>query len=83
MEGFQTLRALLLAVMKQPILEQNRDQSPPNIIDNIEPGLKLNVPGIIKAEQIQAGICHAMMSIFFERRDFLICPAASVSPFPV
>ena len=82
MEGFQTLRALLLAVMMQPILEQHRDQISPDIIDNIQRGLKLNVHDIIKAEQIRASIYHAMMS-FFESHDFLICPAASVAPFPV
>ena len=82
MEGFQTLCALLLAVMMQPILEQHHNQIFPDIIDNIERGLKLNVQDIIKAEQIRASIYHAMMS-FFERHDFLICPAASVAPFPV
>ena len=82
MEGFQTLRALLLAVMMQPIIEEHRDLIAPEIIDNIERGFKLDVHDIIKAEQIRAGIFHAMMT-FFETHDFLICPAASVAPFPV
>ena len=41
-----------------------------------------SVQAIMKTEQIRTGICHAMIS-FFEKNDFLICPAASVAPFPV
>ncbi len=82
MEGFQSLHALLLAVMLQPILEQHRDQISPDIIGNIECSLKFGVRDIIKAEQTRASIYHAMM-IFFETHDLLICPAVSVAPFPI
>ncbi len=82
MEGFQTLRALLLAVMMQPIWEQLRDQISPDIISNIERGFNLSVQDVIKAEQIRAGIYNAMMT-FFETHNFLICPTASVAPFPI
>ena len=82
MDGFKTLRALLFATMMRSTLQSNRDLIAPEIVDNIQQGLNLEVGDIITAEQTRARIYHDM-NHFFETHDLLICPAASVAPFPV
>ncbi|MEM7259252.1 MAG: amidase family protein [Pseudomonadota bacterium] len=82
LEGFQTLRALLVATMMGPLLEQHRHNITPEIVGNIEKGLALRVEDIMEAERIRRDLYHRMAT-FFESHDYLICPAASITPFPV
>ena len=82
LEAFQTLRAILFATMMEPILTQHRDQIAPEIISNIERGLSINPSQIFDAERARIEL-YKNVTAFFETHDFLICPAASIAPFPV
>ena len=80
--AFQTLRAALFAVLMEPILKAHREEIAPEIVGNIERGLKLSAAEIFAAERERAALV-ARMATFFETHDLLVCPAASVAPFPV
>ncbi|MEX2409142.1 MAG: amidase family protein, partial [Rhodovibrionaceae bacterium] len=82
LEGFQTLRATLFATLMAPILERHREEIAPEIVGNIERGLKLAPEQIFAAERQRSELYRRMIA-FFETHDLLICPAASVAPFPV
>ncbi|MBT6273766.1 MAG: amidase [Chromatiales bacterium] len=81
-DGFQTLRALLIASMMGPLLDEHRERIAPEIIGNIERGLNLGVDEILKAERDRAELVRRMER-FFDSHDCLVCPAASITPFPV
>ena len=53
LDGFQTLRAVLVATMMGPILEEHRDKIAPEIIGNIERGLQITPEEIFAAERIR------------------------------
>ena len=82
LDGFQALRAVLLAVLMEPILEQHRDKIAPEIIGNIERGLEITPEQIFEAERARHQLFHRMAK-FFETHDFLVCPTTSITPFPV
>ena len=82
LEGFQTLRALLFGTMMGPILEQHRKKIAPEIIGNIERGLTITPEQIFEAERTRVQLYHNVMT-FFKTHDLLICPAASIAPFPI
>ena len=82
LEAFQTLRAVLFAVMMEPILKQHRDRIAPEIVGNIERGLNISPSQIFEAERIRIELFKKVLD-FFETHDFLVCPAASIAPFPV
>ncbi len=82
LEGFQTLRAVLLATMMGPLLEKHRDRIAPDIIGNIERGLNLKPEQIFEAERDRWQLYHRVVT-FFDNHDLLVCPAASIAPFPV
>ena len=82
LEAFQTLRAVLFATMMEPILHQHRNKIAPEIIGNIERGLNIKPSQIFEAERVRIKLFKKIL-LFFETHDFLICPAASIAPFPV
>ena len=82
LEAFQTLRAVLFAVMMEPILKQHRDRIAPEIVGNIERGLNISPSQIFEAERIRIELFKRVLD-FFETHDFLVCPAVSIAPFPV
>jgi amidase len=82
LEAFQTLRAVLFATMMEPILQQHRNKIAPEIIGNIERGLNITPSQIFEAERVRIELFKKIL-VFFETHDFLICPAASIAPFPV
>jgi amidase len=82
LEAFQTLRAVLFATLMEPILTKHRDQIAPEIIGNIERGLTITPEQIFNAERVRIELYKKVIA-FFETHDFLICPAASIAPFPV
>ena len=82
LEAFQTLRAILLGTMMGPLLEMHRSQIGPEIVDNVERGFSVTSELLFEAERIRWRLFHSMMA-FFETHDYLICPAASIPPFPV
>ena len=82
LEAFQTLRAVLFATLMEPILAKHREHIAPEIIGNIERGLNITPAQIFDAERVRIELYQKIIK-FFETHDFLICPAASIAPFPV
>jgi amidase len=80
-ECAQTLRALSYANMK-PLLDQHRDLLKPEVVWNIERGLKITGAEIARAEA-QRGEMFRRMRTFFDTYDLLLCPTTIVPPFPV
>ncbi len=80
-ECAQTLRALSYANMR-PLLDQHRDLLKPEVIWNIEKGLRLTGQEIARAEA-QRGDMFRRMRTFFDTYDLLLCPTTIVPPFPV
>ena len=80
-ETFETLRGIYFLGAHRERLENHRDLLGPNVIDNTERGLELTAKDVASAQVEQAKIMRNV-STFFEDFDVLICPGASVSPFP-
>lgn len=81
-ECFQVLRALAYATGLKTLYENHRDKLKPDVIWNIEKGLKLTGAEIARAE-MQRGAMFARTREFFSRYDLILCPATIVAPFPV
>lgn len=77
----QTLRALSYANMK-PLLDSHGALLKPEVVWNIERGLRLTGAEIARAEA-QRGEMFRRMRRFFETYDLLLCPTTIVPPFPV
>lgn len=80
-EIFEVLRGINFVAAHGERVEKHRDLLGPNVIDNTERGLKLTARDVAWAHVEQTKLSRRFVS-FFERFDVLICPAASVSPFP-
>jgi amidase len=81
-ECFHVLRAFDFALTKAQLLRTKRDLLKPEVIWNIEEGLKLSIEQIERAEA-QRVTMTARTVEFFKTYDLLLCPATIVSPFPV
>jgi amidase len=81
-ECFQTLRAVRFAAEKEPLLREKRHLMKPDLIWNIEKGLKLTAEEIGRAERARAAI-FASVARFFERHDLLATPVMQAPPYPV
>ena len=81
-EIFQTLRALKFVVGHEEKLKHQRDKLKPEVIWNIERGLKLGASEIARAIRARAALFYRVAD-FFRRYELLLCPAAPVPPFPV
>ena len=82
LEAFQTLRAVLLGTMMGPLLEEHRDRIAPEIVGNVERGFEVTPQTLFEAKRIRWQL-YQKMNDFFETHDYLICPAASIPPFPI
>jgi amidase len=76
------MRAFDFAIGKAPLLREKRDLLKPEVIWNIEEGLKLSVTEIAKAEAQRVAMTARTIA-FFQRYDLLLTPATIVPPFPV
>ena len=81
-ECFHVLRAFDFAVSKAALLRTRRDQLKPEVIWNIEEGLKLTVEQLARAEAQRVAMAARTLE-FFKTYDLLLCPATIVAPFPV
>jgi amidase len=81
-ECFHVLRAFDFAMTKATLLHTRRDMLKPEVIWNIEEGLKLTVEQIARAEA-QRVTMTARTIEFFKTYDLLLAPATIVSPFPI
>jgi amidase len=82
LECFQVLRALGFATSMRSLLQSHRHLLKPEVIWNIEKGLRLTVDEIAQAEAHRVVLAHRMAD-FLTRHDLLLCPATIVPPFPV
>lgn len=80
--AFRTLRAFQFAVLRRDVLERHREKLKPEVIWNIEQGLKLTAQELAGAEADRARVRLAMLE-FLDRYGVLITPTAPVEPFPV
>ena len=81
-ECFHVLRAFDFALSKAALLRTKRDQLKPEVIWNIEEGLKLTVEKLERAEAQRVAMTARTLA-FFENYDLLLSPATIVAPFPV
>jgi Asp-tRNA(Asn)/Glu-tRNA(Gln) amidotransferase A subunit family amidase len=78
---FEVHRCVAFVAAHRERLEKSRELLDRNVIDNTERGLKLTLPAVSAAHVEQTKLYKRFLAIF-EEVDVLICPAASVSPFP-
>jgi amidase len=81
-DAFQVLRARSFAISKKALLESHRDQLKPEVIWNIEQGLKLTCEDILRAEHARAAMFRRML-VFFQTYDLICTPATIVAAYPV
>jgi amidase len=81
-ECFHVLRAFDFAISKAALLRGKRDQLKPEVIWNIEEGLKLSVEQIERAEAQRIAMTARTLE-FFDTYDLLLTPATIVAPFPI
>src|SRR4051794_8443217 len=72
-ECFHVLRAFDFAVSKAALLRQHRDLLKPEVIWNIEQGLKLSVDDLIRAEAQRVAMTARTLE-FFKTYDLLLAP---------
>lgn len=80
-EAFEPLRGVNFVAAFGDLVRTQRDRLGPNVIDNTERGLAFSLQDVAKAHVTQTRIFRSFRRLF-EEVDLLICPAASVSPFP-
>ncbi|MCA1397333.1 amidase family protein [Bradyrhizobium sp. BRP56] len=81
-ECFHVLRAFDFAISKAELLRTKRDLLKPEVIWNIEEGLKLTVEKLERAEAQRVAMTARALE-FFDKYDLLLAPATIVAPFPV
>ena len=81
-ECFHVLRAFDFAISKAALLREKREHLKPEVIWNIEEGLKLSVERLERAEAQRLALAHRMLT-FFKNYDLLLTPATIVAPFPI
>ncbi|HUN99867.1 MAG TPA: amidase family protein [Bradyrhizobium sp.] len=81
-ECFHVLRAFDFAISKAALLRDKRDQLKPEVIWNIEEGLKLTVEQLERAEAQRVAMTARTLD-FFKTYDLLLAPATIVPPFPI
>ncbi len=80
-EVFEVHRGLSFVTAHQDKVAKHRKLLDRNVTDNVERGLKLTVDEIGRGFVAQHTLYKRVLS-FFDDVDVVICPAASVSPFP-
>jgi amidase len=80
--AFETLRAVAFADVHGDYVAEHRQHAGPNVIANAESAKSVTVRDVGRAHRAQTNLVRRIQS-FFDDFDVLICPAASVVPFPV
>ena len=81
-ECFHVLRAFDFAISKAALLRSKREYLKPEVVWNIEEGLKLSVEKIERAEAQRVAMAARTLE-FFKSYDLLLTPATIVAPFPI
>jgi amidase len=80
-EVFEILRGVDYVTAWGELLKSSRELLDRNVIDNTERGLGFSMRDVSRAQAKQVALQRRFLA-FFKEIDLLICPAASVSPFP-
>ena len=78
---FEVIRGFNYVASHKERFDNSKDLLGPNVIDNVERGLKYSLSDVSWAHVMQTKIYRNFRN-FFNEYDVLICPAASVSPYP-
>jgi len=81
-DAFRPLRAFQFAALRADALAGHRDRLKPEVVWNIEEGLKLVGRDIAEAERRRAEIRARLLAVL-AGADALVLPAAPCPPFPV
>ena len=81
-EVFRVLRAQSFAARYAPLLATNRKDLKPEIVGNIEAGLKLSADDVRRAELARAALAHDTAG-FFRRYGLLVTPSVIAPPFDI
>jgi amidase len=81
-EAFAIIRACNFLAAHRERYEKHRDKLGPNIVANVEQGLKMSLADVARGHAMQTRIYRAFQD-FFKDVDILICPTVSVPPFPL
>ncbi|MGQ9695870.1 MAG: amidase [Thermodesulfobacteriota bacterium] len=81
-EVIQVTRAWRMAALYAEALKKFRDQMNPNLVANIEQGLKLSGEAVGRAEKNRT-LIYQRVHRFFEKYDLLVTPTVAIPPFPV
>jgi len=81
-ECFHVLRAFDFAITKAALLRSKREYLKPEVIWNIEEGMKLSVEQLERAEAQRVAMAARTLK-FFQSYDLLLTPATIVAPFPI
>lgn len=79
-EIFRVLRAVYFSGDRSHLLEKNRNFFKPDLVWNIEQGLKVTSDEYTKAERARGKLFHRAAD-FFRTYDLLLCPAVVAPPF--
>ena len=79
---FRTLRAYQFAAMRADAVRLHRGKLKPEVVWNIEAGLKLSALDLAEAEAKRAALRTSFLAML-DTHDVLIVPTAPVEPFPV
>jgi amidase len=77
-----TSRAARMVAFHDDKLPKWRDVMQPNLVGNIEAGLRLDAAAIGRAERLRTALWHRVRT-FFERYDLIVVPTTAVKPFPI
>ena len=79
---FLTLRTYDFFMRKAKLLRQHRDLLKPEVIWNVEKGLKITLEEMERAENQRVALAQRYLA-FFDRYDLLLTPATVVAPYPI
>ena len=81
-DAFLPIRAFQFAALFRDVLAAHRDKLKPEVVWNIEEGLKLTAADLAIAEAARNEVRRQMVA-FIRRHGVLITPTAPVEPYPV
>ena len=79
-EIFEVLRAVYFSSDRAHLLAEHRDEFKPELVWNVEEGLKVDAEKVARAERARGALYHRAAA-FFETYDLLLCPAVVAPPF--
>ena len=79
---FHVTRAAWSGLSTETLLEEHGDKLKPELITEVEKGLRLSAKDLIRAEMAR-GKLYLRVADFFQKYDLLLCPAVITPPFEV